>query len=194
MAISATIAILVFTAGTMGYFITRSRIYESVALILIAFALFRPDFFMNRIAPPFEDIEPAAFVQAVGAAEPGAELRLTVAGPDFDTGNMKETTLVLTVGDEADGAARVDAFGLLLLEEDGLVKLDEPMFGSPVSSNLESFDFYADDAVRIATIQAPSSQPPKELIFIPALLLLGLVALLQRRRAPKLEDPQGEPA
>ncbi|WP_127115256.1 TRAP transporter permease [Shimia sediminis] len=194
VAISATIAILVFTAGTMGYFLTRNRIYESVALILIAFALFRPDFFMNRIAPPFEAIEPAAFVQAVGDAAPGAEMRLTVAGPDFDTGNMKETTLVLSVGDEADGAARVEAFGLLLLEEDGMVKLDEPMFGSPVSANLESFDFYADDAVHIATIQAPSSQPPKELIFIPALLLLALIAMLQRRRAPKHEDPQGEPA
>ncbi|MEX0368004.1 MAG: TRAP transporter permease [Ruegeria sp.] len=190
VAISATIAILVFTAGTMGYFVSRNRIYESVALILIAFALFRPDFFMNRIAPPYEIIEPAGFVQAVGEAEPGSELRLTVSGPDFDTGNMKDTTLILTVGPEEGGEARVDAFGLLLLEEDGLVKLEEPIFGSPVSANLESFDFYADDAVRIATIQAPSSQPPKELVFIPALILLGLIAFLQRGRAAR----EGVPA
>lgn len=190
VAIAATIAILVFTAGTMGYFITRSRIYESVALILVAFALFRPDFFMNRIAPPFENIEPAAFVQAVGEAEAGKEIRMVVSGPDFDTGNTKETTLVLTVGPEADGAARVDAFGLLLLEEDGVMKLDEPMFGSPVASSLESFDFYADDPVQIASIQAPADQPLKELIYIPALILLGLIALLQRGRAAK----EGEPA
>ena len=80
--------------------------------------------------------------------------------------------------------------GLLLLEEDGLVKLEEPIFGSPVSANLDSFDFYADDAVRIATIQAPSSQPPKELVFIPALILLGLIAFLQRGRAAR----EGVPA
>ncbi|MBO9449778.1 TRAP transporter permease [Tropicibacter sp. R16_0] len=190
VAIAATIAILVFTAGTMGYFITRSRIYESIALILVAFALFRPDFFMNRIAPPFENIEPAAFVQAVGEAEEGKEIRMVVSGPDFDTGNTKETTLVLTVGPEADGAARVDAFGLLLLEEDGVMKLDEPMFGSPVASSLESFDFYADDPVQIASIQAPADQPLKELIYIPALILLGLIAMLQRGRAAK----EGEPA
>ncbi|MEY8843259.1 TRAP transporter permease, partial [Cribrihabitans sp. XS_ASV171] len=51
VAVTATIAILVFTAGTMGYFLTRNRIYESVALIAVAFTLFRPDYFMDRIAP-----------------------------------------------------------------------------------------------------------------------------------------------
>ncbi|MCV6594676.1 MAG: DUF3394 domain-containing protein, partial [Silicimonas sp.] len=137
VAISATIAILIFTAGTMGWFLTRNRIYESVALILIAFALFRPDFFMNRIAPPFAQIEPAQLEQAVGEAAPGSTMRIAVAGPDFDTGNMTETTVVLTIGDEADGAARIEALGLLTLEEDGLVKLEEPLFGTPLADDLD---------------------------------------------------------
>ncbi|WP_425044033.1 TRAP transporter permease [Primorskyibacter sp. S87] len=194
VAISAGIAILVFTAGTMGYFVTRSRIYESVALILIAFALFRPDFFMNRIAPPYVQIEPAELTQALDTAAEGGELRMLITGPDFDTGATKDTTVVMTVGPEQGGQARLDAFGLLLIEEDGVVKLDEPMFGTPVSSSLESFDFYADDPVRIASVQAPSSQPPKELIFIPALLLLALVAFVQRARAGRESEPEGEPA
>ena len=88
VAVSATIAILIFTAGTMGWFLTKNRIYESVALILIAFALFRPDFFMNRIAPPFAQIEPAQLTQAVGEAAPGSTMRIEVAGPDFDTAKM----------------------------------------------------------------------------------------------------------
>ncbi len=190
VAVSATIAILIFTAGTMGWFLTKNRIYESVALILIAFALFRPDFFMNRIAPPFAQIEPAQLTQAVGEAAPGSTMRIEVAGPDFDTGNMTETTVVLDIPEGADGTARIDALGLMTLEEDGLVKLDEPMFGTPVADELDMFDYYADDAVRITSIQAPQSQPAKELIFIPALILLGLVAFLQRGRAAK----QGEPA
>lgn len=56
VAISATIAILVFTAGTMGYFVSRNRIYESILLIFAAFALFRPDFFMDRVMPPFAQV------------------------------------------------------------------------------------------------------------------------------------------
>ncbi|MBY6065662.1 TRAP transporter permease [Leisingera aquaemixtae] len=186
VAISATIAILVFTAGTMGYFVSRSRIYESVLLVFAAFALFRPDFFMDRVMPPFAQVPPAQLAQALDDAEPGSELRITVEGPDFDTSEIKSTTMIITA-DGTDGQAAVDAYGLLLLEEDGAVKLEEPMFGTPAAPNLESFDFYADAPVQIIAIQAPASQLPKELMFLPALLLVALVALMQRGRAREEE-------
>ncbi|WP_170557189.1 TRAP transporter permease [Ruegeria atlantica] len=187
VAIFATIAILVFTAGTMGYFLTRSRIYESVALILVAFALFRPDFFMNRISPPFISVEPSAFVETIGETPPGTEVRMVISGPDFDTLEMTDTTVVVPVGSEEGGEARVDAMGLLLIEEDGLVKLEEPLFGTPVADDLDIFDYYGDEAVRLTSVSLPSSQPPKQLIYIPAMLLLGLIAFLQRGRAARQE-------
>ncbi|MFV1531134.1 MULTISPECIES: TRAP transporter permease [unclassified Phaeobacter] len=186
VAVTATIAILVFTAGTMGYFLTRSRIYESVALVAIAFAIFRPGFFMDYIQPPFTQVEPAELVTALDVVPEGTEVRVKVAGPDFDTGEMTETTLVLTVGAEG-GQTSLDQFGLLPLEEDGIVKLEEPMFGTPAQPMLDGFDFYLDDPVSLTSVQVPSDQLPKELIFIPALLLLGLVALMQTGRARKEE-------
>ncbi|MCG7518208.1 TRAP transporter permease [Ruegeria sp. Ofav3-42] len=189
VAIFATIAILVFTAGTMGYFLTHSRIYESIALIFVAFALFRPDFFMDRIAPPFTSVEPSAFVETIGNTPPGTEVRMVISGPDFDTLKMTDTTVVVAVGSEEGGQARVDAMGLLLIEEDGLMKLEEPMFGSPVADDLDNFDYYGDEAVRLTSVSLPSSQPPKQLIYIPALLLLGLIAFLQRGRAARQEVP-----
>ncbi|NOD33543.1 MULTISPECIES: TRAP transporter permease [unclassified Ruegeria] len=187
VAIFATIAILVFTAGTMGYFLTHSRIYESIALIFVAFALFRPDFFMDRISPPFQTVEPAAFEETIGQVPPGTEMRLVVSGPDFDTLEMVDTTVVVTVGEEEGGAARVEAMGLLLFPEDGLVKLEEPLFGTPVADDLGNFDYYGDEAVRLTSVSLPSSQPPKQLIYIPAMVLLGLIALLQRGRAARQE-------
>ena len=186
VAVTATIAILVFTAGTMGYFLTRSRIYESVALVAIAFAIFRPGFFMDYIQPPFTQVQPAELVSALDEAREGTEVRLKVAGPDFDTGEMTETTLVLTVG-AGGGQASVDQFGLLLLEEDGTVKLEEPMFGTPAQPMMDGFDFYLDDPVSLTSVKVPADQLPKELIFIPALLLLGLIALMQTGRARKEE-------
>jgi TRAP transporter 4TM/12TM fusion protein len=189
VAIFATIAILVFTAGTMGYFLTHSRIYESIALIAIAFALFRPDYFMDRIAPPYTSVEPAALVETIGQTPPGTELRLVVAGPDFDTLEMTDTTVVVTVGDEEGGEARVEALGLLLIPEDGLVKLEEPLFGAPVADDLDIFDYYGDEAVRLTSVSVPSSQPPKQLIYIPAMIFLGLIAFLQRGRATRQEVP-----
>ncbi|WP_281982577.1 TRAP transporter permease [Thalassorhabdomicrobium marinisediminis] len=190
--IVATIGILVFTAATMNWFLTKNRIWETVAMLLIAFALFRPGFFMNQIQPPFENVEPAAFAQAVGDAAPGNELRVVVSGPDFDTLEVKDVTIPVTVPEGADAQARLDTLGFIIYDEDGVQRLDEPMFGTDLGDALSSFDFYGDEPVQIASVQATADQLPKELIFIPALLLLGLIAFLQHRRAEP--DLQGEPA
>ncbi len=187
--IVSTIAILVFTAGTMGYWLTRSKIYESVTLVLIAFMLFRPDFFMNRIQPPFADIDPAALVQAVGEAPAGGELRVVVSGPDFDTLEVKETTIIVPIGEEEGGEARLAAHGLTLLAENDMVLLEEPFPGTTFFETLGTFDFYGDEVVTIASAQAPVDQMPKEIIFIPALILLGLIALMQRARVGR--EPEG---
>jgi len=182
----SSIAIIAFTAGTMGWFVTKSRFYESIALVLIAFVLFRPDFVMDRIQPPFATVASAQFEEALGNAKPGDELRVVVSGPDFDTSEIKDTTLVIAVDNEKSGADRLTDTGLILLEEDGVVKMDEPGFSSPYTNSLGSFDFYGDEPVQIKSVQASASQLPKELVFIPALLLLVGVGLLQRRRAEKV--------
>lgn len=182
----SSIAILVFTAGTMGWFLTKSRMYENVALVLVAFMLFRPDFVMDRIQPPFTDIAPVGFAEALSASEAGNELRIVVSGPDFDSGKQKDTTLVLPV--EGDAAGRLDKSGLLLVPEGDTIKMDEPSFGSPFSESLGSFDFYGDLPVTIKSVRAPASQLPKELVFIPALILLLIIAFLQRARATREGD------
>ncbi len=186
--ITASIAILVFTAGTMGWFLTKSRIYESIALVMVAFVLFRPDFVMDRIQPPFTQVEPANFTQALGNASEGDDIRLVVSGPDFDTGENKETTLVLSVG-AGTAEERLAASGLILIEEDGVVKMDEPSFSSPFAGSLGSFDFYLDEPVKIASVKAPADQMAKELVFIPALIFLLFIAFLQRARMSRTGVP-----
>ena len=61
-----------------------------------------------------------------------------VQGPDFDTSEIKSTTMVL-IADGSSGQQAVDAFGLLLQQEDGLTKLEEPLFGTPAAPSLDSF-------------------------------------------------------
>ncbi|WP_428641381.1 TRAP transporter permease [Roseibium sp.] len=183
----ATIAILVFTAGTMGHFITKSRIYESIALILASFVLFRPDFFMDRIQPPYEAVQPAQLVQAIGNAPSGEEVRIIVNGPDFDTGQSVDKTIVLTTGTEDGGEARLAALGLTVLNEDGAVKLEEPFAGTPYFETLGNYDFYADQPVVVQSARIKIAQLPKELVFIPGFVLVFLVYLLQRSRAGRKE-------
>ncbi|MYM57379.1 TRAP transporter permease [Thalassovita mangrovi] len=185
----ASIAILIFTAGTMGWFITRNTIVESVALVAIAVVLFRPGLVMDQIQPPFHVSQPSQLTEVLGAASEGDEVRLILNGPDFDTGDLKETTIVLTVTGAPDGDARLAAAGLAAFDEGGVMKLDEPFPGTPFFDTLSSFDFYGDEPVQVTSVKAPADQMPKELIFIPALLLLGLIAFLQRARANRQEIP-----
>jgi len=180
----ATFAMLLFAAATQGYFLARSRLYESAALLLVAFTLFVPNVWLDTVQSPFREVPPAEFETVLGEVPEGTSLRLEIRGPDFTTGEMTATTLVMT----AEGAGvqeRIANSGLLLLPEGDTVRLDEPMFGTPTAEALADFDFYADTPVRLATVQVPRDRMPAQVFYIPALALLGLVILLQRRRQTK---------
>jgi len=177
----ATIAMLLFAAATQGYFLARSRYWESAALLLVAFTLFVPNFWVDRIQPPFEEMPGTAFETLLEEAEPGDRLRLVVSGPNFTTGDPQETTLVLDVGDTPP-AQRLPDTGLFLLPEGDRLLMEEPMPATAYSEVLQDFDFYGDPPVEIRRVERPAEQMPEALFYIPALLLLGLVILFQRRR------------
>ncbi len=133
---------------------------------------------------PSASIPPAEFEQAVESAGEGDQLRLLIEGPDFNTGNTAQVTLPLDI---AGGTLqeRLDASGLLLFAEGDIVRMDEPMFGTETAEKLANFDFYADAPVTLAAIEAPQDRMPAQVFYLPALVLLGLVILLQRRRQTK---------
>ncbi|MEM1345372.1 MAG: TRAP transporter permease [Pseudomonadota bacterium] len=177
-------AMLLFAAATQGYFIAKSRWYETILLLGVAFVLFRPDYFLDRLSPRFESFQGQAAIEAVGGVPPGTDVRLIVAGPDFDTLEMQSTTIVLTPEAEGSGLDRLQAVGLGVLFQGEVLALDEPFAGTPFFETLaNSYDFYADEPVRIEEALIEANRLPQELFWIPGLLVLGLVVLLQRRRA-----------
>lgn len=173
--ITATAALLIFTAGTQGYFIVRSRLWESVVLILVAFTLFRPGFWMDYAYSPYTSVNPISFADAVGKVEPGSDVRVIVDGFD-SVGDPITLTMEIEVGDEPSGAERLEAYGLELLEDDGKMIVDNAAYDSKAQA--AGFEF---DQV-VTQVLIPTNQPPKTLFFIPALALLGLIFFLQRRR------------
>ena len=173
--IVATAAMLVFTAALQGHFLSRSRLYESVALVLVAFTLFRPGFWMDLIVAPYRWQEPTTLVAALGQAEVGQELRVRIDGLN-EFGDPITFTALVPVREGATGEDRLQAFGLLIFEEGDEVVVDGTEYNSPASA--AGFDFDQ----RITEVGVPADQPPKELMWIPAVLLLGLIAWVQRRR------------
>jgi TRAP transporter 4TM/12TM fusion protein len=173
--IIATVAMLIFAAATMNYFLTRSRLWESVALLLIAFTLFRPGFWWDRIYPPLIEVAPAEIEQAAAAVPPGGSLRIAAEGISIE-GDEVAKTVMLPMGAPAAGAERLADAGLELREEDGRVFIDMIGFGSAAERAGLDFDF------EITGVLQPNERPPKELMWLPALLALGLIVWLQRRR------------
>jgi TRAP transporter 4TM/12TM fusion protein len=179
----ATLAMLLFAAASQGYFLVRSRIYESAVLLLIAFTLFRPGFWMDMIVPPFEDVPPSGFTQALGTGVPGQELRLRILGMD-EFGDPKEFATTLVVPEGASAEERLQATGLTLVEQGEEILIDNVTFDSPAQAAGLDWD------QKIVRVRAPSDQPPKELIWIPALIVLLGVVVLQRMRRPRQAAPQ----
>lgn len=182
--IIATAAMLIFTAGMQGYFFAKNRIWESLALIIIAFTLFRPGFWMDYVIPPYEKLAPSEFVSSVGKAEPGSEIRLLADGLD-DVGDPITLTLIVDVPEGATGEERLEAFGADILEEGGKVIVDGATFDS--AAEQAGFDFDQE----IKEVLLPASQPPRQLFFIPALLLLAFIYWLQQGRLARSAPPVG---
>jgi hypothetical protein len=181
----ATIAMLLFAAATQGYFLARSKYWESAALLLVAFTLFVPGFWLDRIQPRFEEMPPTQLAEAFDNAAVGDTVRFVVEGPDFTDGEPTSLTIVHTVTAEDPAAGRADAAGLFLMPEGEEMFMDEPMFGTPYQTKLQGFDFYGDDRVQVTSLLQPADRMPKQIFWIPALLLLGLVIVMQRRRQTK---------
>lgn len=121
-------------------------------------------------------------------APDGGDLRLVVRGPDFNRPDvLAETTLILPLGAPAgSGDERLQREDLPVILDGDRVTLEEPFRPGPSGSvpgqKLGGFDFYGDQPVEIVAIQVENERLPKEVFYLPALLLLGLVVVLQRRR------------
>jgi TRAP transporter 4TM/12TM fusion protein len=173
--VASVIAMLVFAAATQRFFLAKNRIWETVALLLIAFTLFRPGFFWDKLFPPYIQKPGTQIVSIVEGLEPGAMLRLSIKGETMD-GDEYTKALMLPVGDAKPGIERLNDIGFEIRNEDGKVLVDNVVF----SSNAEKMGIDFDQ--EIVEIQIPSERMPKQIMFLPALALLALIYILQRKR------------
>ncbi|WP_323938525.1 TRAP transporter permease [Aeromonas caviae] len=174
----ATIAMLIFAAATQGFFLVKSRWYESVLLLLVAFTLFRPGFWMDLLHDPYRDTAPAELVQTMGQVEAESTLRLRMEGEDA-VGKLRRFTVLLPVPEGASGEDRLAKLGIQTYEQDGKILIDTVTFGS------QAADLGLEMDQQILSVKAPTERWPKELMWLPGFLLFGAVVWLQRRRVAR---------
>ncbi len=174
--LTAVTAMLLFAAATQGFFITRSKAWETVALLLIAFTLFRPGFWMDYIAPELVPLPAAQIYQLAEETPQNGQLRVRVKGETLE-GDLVDKTVMFNTGDLGSGEERVKNLGLELREEEGKLLVDNIEFGSQAERQAIDFDW------EIVSIEKRNpDRPAKQWFYIPAIVLLVVVVMLQRRR------------
>ncbi|PYG31150.1 TRAP transporter permease [Pelagimonas varians] len=185
--IIATIAMLLFAAGTMNYFMVKSRLWESAALLLVAFTLFQPAFFLDRLQPEFETRASTEIFDLAKSAPENGSVRVRLTGENLN-GDPIDARYLLPLGEVgAEGVDRLyDGAGIEFRSEDGALFVDNLNFGGPSEQLGIDFDW------ELVEVEVASERMPKELFYLPAFLLLGFVYMLQMRR--KRKTTEGVPA
>ena len=167
--VSALVAMLLFAAATQGFFLTHSKRWETVALLLITFTLFRPGFFMDMLYDPLEKVEASKIYEVAEQLPDNGLLRVHVMGETLE-GDLVDKVVMLPVGSPGAGKDRVEmAAGLELREEDGKLLVDNIVFGGPAEKQKIDFDW------EIVDVQQKADTPDKRWFYIPAILLLIVV-------------------
>ncbi len=173
--ISATVAILVFAAATQHWWLTRNRVWETLAMLLIAFSLFRPEFWWDRIYPPIETLPAAQIAEVAGQIPKNGGLRVWVSGESLD-GREVSKVVLLPLGDAGEGRQRLEEAGLMLSIFDNQVEVDLVTWGSPAEALGIDFGW------EITAVERELERPAKEWMLLPPLGFLGLIAWLQLQR------------
>jgi len=184
--ISSIIAILLFASATQGYWLVRNRWWESVALLLVAFMLFRPGFFWDKVDPPFENKPGTQIFEIADKMNSGESIRFVVEGETLE-GIERSYTFLLPLADGDSGKERVNNTGLQLDDLFGDMEVAMVMPGisndSAINKQVEAIKVAGVDSGWIITsIQTEKKTLPKQIVFIPAILLIGIVGSIQLRR------------
>ncbi|MFD2176457.1 TRAP transporter permease [Veronia pacifica] len=173
---SAVTAMLVFSAATQGWWLTRNKWWETLLMLLITFSLFRPGFWWDKVYDPEVIYKGTEIMEVAGKLPQDQTLNIIVAGENID-GDMVSKHVHLNVDHNKDsGQARVESTGLELRQDNGKMIVDMIRFGSDAEKAGIDFDW------EVTQVSVPSDRPMKEWVFIPTLLLLAALGWNQRRR------------
>jgi len=168
-------ASLTFAAATMGWFQTRCKWWEIAALLLATFTLFRPNFFMDRLYPPYESRPGHEVLALAKETPPNHPLVMIIEGTNVE-GDELTKTVAVQLGKAGEGPQRLNEAGLMLSALGGEVRIASVKFGSRAKKS--GFE----QGWKVTGVKVPANRPSPHWMFVPALALVMLVFFAQRRR------------
>ena len=174
--LACTLATLLFAALTMGWFRVKNRWWEMAVIALAVLLLFRPDFFMDRLAPEFKDVPPAQLFEVAKTTDADERVMMVIKGSTIEGDEVVKTVAVQLGAAGAEGRKRLTDAGLTVVSLGGQVQIAQVKFGSRAQKS--GFEQGWD----VQTVKVATDRPSAHWFYLPALLLAGLVWWSQGRR------------
>jgi TRAP transporter 4TM/12TM fusion protein len=172
------VAILLFSAATMNWFITKSRLWESAVLLLCCFTLFRPAWWLDRFYPPHIERPASELLTKVQQAPEDQRLTMVVTGTNLEGETVRKTVSV-PLGTPQEPRVRLRAVGLGVAPAGDKVTISNVAFGSYAKRiGLEA-------GYEVAAILEPAPRPSPAIPAVIALLVAAGIGALQYSRRRK---------
>jgi TRAP-type uncharacterized transport system fused permease subunit len=185
VATQGLIAMLLFVSATQGWLMMRNRWWETLLLLLIAFSLFRPDYWRDQLFPA-EAFRPATSIeQHLQALSTTDSVKLQVE-VEKDDGSLQLKDILLPLS-SVSGEGRLAQLGFVTEEDSDSLRVSDIAFMSPA----EMAGLEPGFTQRITGFYTALTQPASGWFLLPPLMLLVSILLLQWRRMTRKEDTGG---
>ena len=183
---SSVIAILLFAAATQGYWLVKNRLWETILMLIVAFMFFRPGYFWDKVDPPYVNISGERLFDVADNMSEGETIRFVVEGETIE-GVQRSYTFLLPLADGQTGRERINNTGVQVDDLFGDMEVAMVLPGisnsRAINKQVESIKVAGVDSGWIITsVLQERETKPKQIVYIPALLLIGLVGIVQLRR------------
>ncbi|MEX2221272.1 MAG: TRAP transporter permease, partial [Candidatus Rokuibacteriota bacterium] len=129
VAVTGTVASLLFAAATMGWFRTRCRVLEIALLLIATFLFFRPDWVIDRFHAKYVSAPARDIYRIADRLQPDEVLIVSVKGESIEGDDVRKV-LALPMGPGSDGRERIRSAGVTLAQGE-TIQITNVRFGSP---------------------------------------------------------------
>jgi TRAP transporter 4TM/12TM fusion protein len=175
MLLKGTVATLLFAAATQGFFIVRTKIHETILMLLVVFAFFRPGYIIDIYTPPYSEGDLKNLEQVLEETEVGKTIKFEVTGIDM-MGEAKHFTAHIPVHAGKTAKERLKKYGLVLDRDGNKVIVSKVILGSEAKKRGFDVDY------AITGIDVPNKQISKNWVILAATFALGFIIISQRNR------------
>jgi TRAP transporter 4TM/12TM fusion protein len=188
VAVTATVAALLFAAATMAWFRTRCGALEIALLLLATFLFFRPDWVIDRFHPEYVSAPAKDVYRVADALAPDQLLVLGIKGENIEGEEIRKV-VALPMGPGKDGRERIRNAGVTLAPQGEDVRIVAVRFGSLARK------LGIDQGYTIGELKLPNpARPSAYWVFIPGALVALLVWWWQGfRRRPVAASSRATP-